>query len=39
MPPNRTYLKPGLNQTDPASYHSISNMSFISKLVKRVLLK
>src|SRR6218665_4182504 len=29
--------KPGLDPTDPASYRPISNVSFISKLVERVI--
>src|SRR6218665_1275737 len=31
--------KPGLDPTDPASYRPISNLSFISKLVERVIHK
>jgi len=31
--------KPGLDPTDPASYHPISNLSFSLKLVERVILK
>src|SRR6218665_1837615 len=31
--------KPGLDPTDPASYLSISNLSFISKLVEHVIHK